>query len=129
MNPHWLVILESSDALNVDGENAVSVSEYVPVEGPACTVVPQASRPGVSTLGVAALQPALALVATSLITMDVGTAGVSVLLIRSLLADSDFRPFGVTVQVQHEINCSSGLNVYTLVQMLPPLAPVLVRLL
>lgn len=64
----------------------------------------------------------------SLITMDVGCAGVSVLLTKSLLADRDTRALGVTVQEQHEISCSSGENVYTLAQMLPPVAPELVIL-
>ena len=79
-------------------------------------------------------------VASNLITIDVGTAGVSVLLIRSFFADSDTSPFGVTGHEQHEINCSSGEKVYTFAQIAPvvladvpdakpaPRAPLLVML-
>src|SRR5207302_5944870 len=44
---------------------------------------------------------------------------VSVLLIKSLRADREFSPFGVTGQAQQEINSSAGSNVYTLTQMRP----------
>ena len=77
-------------------------------------MVPQARIPGTKSaaVGVAALQPPEgAVLANSLTTMAVGTAGVRVLLIKSLLADSDVSPFGVTKQVQQEISCSSGENV------------------
>jgi hypothetical protein len=49
--------------------------------------------------------------AMSFTTMDVGCAGVSVLLTRSELADSETNAFGVTTHEQQEINCSSGENV------------------
>ena len=65
---------------------------------------------------------------SSLITMDVGTPGVRVLLIKSLRAESETNPSGVIGQEQQEISCSSGENVYTFVQMTPvnecrPLTP------
>ena len=63
-----------------------------------------------------------------MITIEFGTAGVSVLLIKSLRADSETRPLGVTVQAQQEMSCSSGENVYTFTQMLPPVVPVFVML-
>src|SRR5207248_11614203 len=70
--------------------------------------------------GVAGLQtPATGKLVSSLTVMDVGTPGVSVLLIRSLRADSEFSPFGVTGQAQHEIISSAGSNVYTLTQTRP----------
>ena len=84
--------------------------------------------------------PPTGTLAYSLITIDVGTAGVSVLLIKSLLADSETSPFGVTGQEQHEIICSSGEKAYTFAQMAPvvlalvpaakpaPLAPLFVML-
>jgi hypothetical protein len=57
---------------------------------------------------VAALQAAVAAdVATSLITIDVGTAGVRVLLIKSVRAEREASAFGVTGHEQQEINCSS----------------------
>jgi hypothetical protein len=49
--------------------------------------------------------------ASSLITMDVGTPGVRVLLIKSLRAERETNPSGVTGQAQQEINCSSGEKV------------------
>jgi hypothetical protein len=57
--------------------------------------------------------------ASSLITTDVGTPGVRVLLIKSLRAESEFNPSGVTGQAQQEISCSSGEKVYTFTQMFP----------
>ncbi len=102
-------------------------------------VVPQARRPGLNVFvpvpAVAALQ-VVPEVAISLTTTAVGTPGVKVLLIRSLRTDREASPLGVTGQAQHEINCSSGENVYTFTQMLPfcvgndvvELAPVLVML-
>jgi hypothetical protein len=41
-------------------------------------------------------------------TIEVGVAGVNGLLIRSLRAESETSPFGVTGQEQQAINCSSG---------------------
>ena len=105
-------------------------------------VVPQAAIPVSSTLApvptVDALQPASVPVvpelASNFTTMEVGTPGVRVLLIKSLRAEREMSPSGVTRQVQQEINCSSGENTYTFAQMLPfcvgnatvELAPVLV---
>ena len=67
-------------------------------------------------------------VATSLITIEVGIAGVSTLLIRSFLADSDTKAFGVTRQAQQETSSSDGSNVKTLTQMLPAPRPVVLLL-
>jgi len=50
-------------------------------------------------------------VATSLITIEVGIAGVSGLLIRSAWAESAFSPFGVTRQAQQAISSSAGSKV------------------
>jgi len=93
-----------------------------------------APAPGNTTVD--ALQEGLPDDATSLTTIEVGTPGVSVLLIMSLRAESDMSAFGVTLQEQQEINCSSGENVYTFAHRLPfcvgkvsvELSPVLVRL-
>ena len=49
-------------------------------------------------------------VASNLITRAVGTAGVSVLLARSFLADKETSPFGVTGQEQQDTICSSGVK-------------------
>ena len=58
---------------------------------------------------VAALQlPFTPLEPTSFTTAALGRIGVSVLLTRSLLTDSEAKPFGVTRQVQHDTSCSSG---------------------
>ena len=48
------------------------------------------------------------LIATSLTTTDVGTTFVRVLLVRSRLTPRLATEFGVMVQVQQEISCSSG---------------------
>src|SRR5450631_3929197 len=61
-------------------------------------------------------------VARSLITSALGMAGVRVLLARSLLADNETRPFGVTGQEQQETICSSGVKAYTFAQMAPVVA-------
>src|ERR1700719_3366351 len=85
------------------------------------SVVPQASMPRSNTVGgvpaVAGLQtvkaPVLSVpgrLAISLITMDVGTAGVRLLLIRSDLAERELSPFGVTRQAQQPISSSCGSN-------------------
>ena len=57
--------------------------------------------------------------ATILITIEVGIAGVSTLLIRSFLAESETKAFGVTRQEQQATSSSDGSNTYTLTQMLP----------
>jgi len=75
-------------------------------------VAPQARSPGASWVGagVAALQVAKA-VATTLIVIDAGTAGVRGLLISDLVTDSDCNALGVMEQVQQEISSSDGSNV------------------
>jgi len=110
-------------------------------------VVAQPVKPVVNGLPalptVAALQMGAAEL-SSLTTMEVGTAGVRVLLIKSLRAESETSAFGVTVQEQQETSCSSGEKTYMFAQMLllviaaalltasptttGTLAPVLVRL-
>src|ERR1019366_3603632 len=120
MNPQRVVIRVSSAALKVDGVKAVSVTPYVVaglpgVTGKAWMVVPHAAIPVLRGLpsvpAVDALQEGPPAVATSLITMDVGTPGVRVLLIRSLRAEREASPSGVTGHAQQEINCSSGEKV------------------
>jgi hypothetical protein len=69
--------------------------------------------------GVAALQVTVVSVASSFTTMEVGCVGVSVLLTKSALTDSETSPFGVTGHEQHETNCSSGENAYTFTQRFP----------
>jgi hypothetical protein len=49
--------------------------------------------------------------ASNFTTIELGTAGVRVLLIRSARAESETRAFGVTTHLQQEISCSSGENV------------------
>src|SRR5205807_7325761 len=49
INAHWLVSLESSEALRVDGVNAVSTNALVPL-GSMWIVVHQAARPGANVL-------------------------------------------------------------------------------
>ena len=75
-------------------------------------MVPQARRPAakLATGTFDALQ-AVPAVVTIFTTIEVGCAGVNVLLTKSPFADSDTRAFGVTVHEQQEINCSSGENV------------------
>jgi hypothetical protein len=63
-------------------------------------------------------------VAINFTMIEFGRAGVNVLLIRSETADSETRAFGVTVQEQQEINCSSGEKAYTLAQMFVNAPPV-----
>src|SRR5574338_943163 len=107
---------DNSPALRVAGENAVSVLPD------ALKVDPQASIPAVSAPGAAAefvQLPPTGTLASNLMTIEVGIAGVSGLLIRSDCAESDTRPFGVTGQEQHAIICSSGENAYTLAQIAP----------
>ncbi len=53
-------------------------------------------------------------------------AGVSGLLTNDFSTDKEIKAFGVTVQVQHEINSSAGSKVYKLAQRVCPLAPLLV---
>ena len=78
-----------------------------------CSVVPQASKPDATELAVAALQIG-SFVANTLITTDVGIAGVKVLLINDLRTDKDCKALGVIEHVQHETISSCGSNVYTL---------------
>ena len=51
--------------------------------------------------------------------IEVGVAGVSGLEIKSLTADRETNPFGVTGQEQHDTNSSSGENTYTFAQTAP----------
>jgi hypothetical protein len=105
------VILVNSPALRVAGRNAVSVKAMVAgvVAVLLWSVVPQASMPDASGPGAAAelvqLVPPAGTDARSLMTMEFGTAGVRVLLMRSVFAESDTSPLGVTGQEQQEINC------------------------
>src|ERR1041385_9246396 len=132
MLAHRPVMLRSSPALSVAGENRDSVTLGVLIPaGAKCKVVPQASMP-----------PCRAFVAgsdaTSLITAELGTTCVNVLVSRSAPTERCTNAFGVTRQEQHDTSCSSGENVYTLTQRLPtggpkpgpcsgaPLRPVLV---
>jgi len=88
-------------------------------------VMPQASMPSSSVLGRLTVPTARAAavglqtvkappvavwgtIETSLTTIEVGMAGVSTLLIRSFLADSDTRAFGVTRQEQQATSSSDG---------------------
>jgi len=122
MKPQSAVMRVYSAVPSVAGVKAVSVTANAPATGVACRVVPHARRPVAAVPWTDALQEP-PLVDTNFTTIEFGTAGVSVLLIKSVLAESDTRAFGVTVHEQHEISCSSGENVYTLTQMLPPEAP------
>src|SRR5262249_30538004 len=127
MNPQSEVIRVSSAALRVAGANCPSVSANPPgVVDRAWIAVPQASRPGLRASPVtdAALQAPMK--DTSLTTIELGTAGVNVLVATSLRADNETKAFGVTTQQQQEINCSSGENPYTATLRLPPLAPLFV---
>jgi len=54
--------------------------------------------------------PAESAVASSLITIDDGEPGVSVLFIRSARAESESSPFGVTMQEQQANISSAGSN-------------------
>src|ERR1039458_8246809 len=105
----------SSPALKVAGVKAVSVTEYVPAAADvlAWSVVPHAAIPdtivGVPASRAELLQlPPTGAVASNLITMEVGLPRVSGLMIRSLLADKDTKPLGVTGQEQQETTSSLG---------------------
>jgi len=86
-------------------------------------VVPQASKPvrrlavvkavaGLQTVRLRFVaETGAGVVATNLITIEVGIAGVSGLLIRSAWAESAFSPFGVTRQAQQAISSSAGSKV------------------
>ena len=146
MNAQRPVMRANSAPLKVAGVKAVSVTPKVVagvpgVTGKAWIVVPHAASPG--TIGAAvpavdALQDAAVVpsVDSSLTTIDVGTPGVRVLLIRSFRADSETNASGVTRQLQQEISSSLGSNVYTFTHRFPfwvgkatvELAPVLVML-
>ena len=136
MNPQSVVIRCNSARLKVAFVKAVSVTPYVVagvpgVIGKTWMVVPQAAKPGTKTLVAAgaadgpgnttvdALHVGAPDEASSLITMDVGTPGVRVLLIKSLRAERETNPSGVIGQVQQETSCSSGEKVYTFMQRLP----------
>src|SRR5437660_257619 len=119
MNPQNEVRRASSPALKPGCANWVSVTPNVTVVvGAAWIVVPQATIPAArlatGTLDALQVVPDVAIIFT---TIEVGRAGVRVLLMRSLTAESDTNAFGVTVQEQQEINCSSGEKAYTFAQM------------
>src|ERR1017187_6618553 len=124
MNPQNEVRRANSPALKPACVNAVSVTVGVPA-GTAWTVVPQATMPAArfatGTLDALHEVPAVAINFTMI---EFGRAGVSVLLMRSWTAESEIRAFGVTVQEQQEINCSSGEKAYTLAQMFVNAPPV-----
>src|SRR5437016_2851301 len=103
MKEHRLDRRACSPGLRPAGLKGTSV---VPVPTtPRCSLVPHASSPRDSPAAEAVdaelLQlPLTGTVDTSFTTIDVGTAGVSVLLITSFFIDSDTRPSGVTGQEQ-----------------------------
>ncbi len=116
MKLHRVVMRASSAELSIVSENGVSVTPNVPEGVPTVTGVewidvPQADKPPASAreagVTVDALQVGCA-EASSFTTMEVGTPGVSVLLTRSLRAESETSPFGVTKQEQQDTSCSSG---------------------
>jgi hypothetical protein len=112
----------NSPALSVAGLKAVSDPKNVPAATAAWVEVPQASIPDARAPGDAAelaQDPPTGALASSLITIAVGTAGVSVLLVRSWRAESETSPLGVTGQEQQEIICSSGENAYTFTHSAP----------
>ena len=85
-------------------------------------VLAQAAKPGASGLSMLPAVDALQTdpdVPNSLITIDVGTPGVRVLLIKSLRAERETSASGVTGQEQQDTICSSGENAYTFTHMLP----------
>src|SRR5262249_23704259 len=125
--PQSEVIRASSAALRVAGAKRPSVNANPPgVVDRAWIDVPQASRPVARAPGAEALQAPVK--DTSLTTIELGTAGVNVLVATSLRADNETKAFGVTTQQQQEISCSSGENPYTATLMLPPEAPLFVML-
>src|SRR4051794_5947714 len=103
----------SSPWLRMNGWNGASVRcrGALPA-GPAWIFVPQALKPGaIAALFRVAAEPAqlepVCSVGITFTTMLVGTAGVRVFEIRSLITESETSAFGVTAQEQHEISCSS----------------------
>jgi hypothetical protein len=106
---------------------------YVPAGEPGSRVVPQMSRPSCRIFGM--VEPATPMacmalivvlglqtvyappvtvpgtVASTLMTSDVGIAGVSTSLIRSFFADSETKAFGVIKQEQQATSSSDGSNV------------------
>src|SRR5262245_52345414 len=104
MKPQSEVIRASSAALRVAGAKRPSVNANPPgAVDRAWIAVPQASRPGARApaVTVAALQAPTK--DTSLTTIELGTAGVNVLVATSLRADNETKAFGVTTQQQQEI--------------------------
>jgi hypothetical protein len=108
-------------------------------------VVPEITRPATGVgdpakRAEAEQLPAIGAVPTILITIAVGVRGKSGSLMRSDLAESETKPFGVTGQEQQETISSVGSKAYTLAQTAPvtvasvpvvnpaPWAPVLVIL-
>jgi len=113
--------------LSIAAEKGVSV--LVGPAGPTWIVVAHAASPrdrfaAVAIAAEAVHVPPAGLVANNFTTSAVGTAGVSVLLIKSCRADSDTSPFGVTGHEQQDTICSSGEKAYTLTQNAPVVAAV-----
>lgn len=113
------LMLANSCSLSVALKNGVSVTARPP--GAVWMVVPYASIP--FTIGkavppmvasaallvqVVPVKVSVAPVFTSFMTTELGRTPVRVLLIRSLVTESETSPFGVIRQEQQEINCSSG---------------------
>jgi hypothetical protein len=130
MNWQVWVSLVSSDPLSVASLSGLSPMLRGDVARLTCRVVVHPCRPFVKVriVGVAALQLEFCptILGTSFITSDDGIEGVSVLLIKSLRAESDTSAFGDTRHEQQDTIAPPGLNAYTLTHILPPEAPVFV---
>lgn len=115
------LMLANSCSLSVALKNGVSVTARPCTPGAVWMVVPYASIP--FTIGkavppivasaallvqVVPVKVSVAPVFTSFMTTELGRTPVRVLLIRSLVTESETNPFGVIRQEQQEINCSSG---------------------
>jgi hypothetical protein len=122
MKPQKLVRWVNSPALRVEGVNGVSSSvrvvvvtgfthqfELVVVVVIGWVVVIHAASPGARVVIEEALQaPPLAVVASSLITIELGTSPVPVLLRILVFRENDSRASGVTVHVQQASSSSVG---------------------
>src|SRR5579871_2812678 len=133
MKPHRAVMRLKSTALNVAGVKGVSTTKAgVPPTVAAWDVEPHANMPVIwasrATVEASQTFPVAGALPINLMTTELGMAGVKVLLIRSFFTESETNPFGVTRQLQQEISCSSGENVYTFTQRLLLLAPEFDRL-
>src|SRR5437016_6894069 len=116
MKLHEVPSLLNSPTLSVAGLKEVSVTPYVTgAVGSAWGVVPHAANPSECVAVITApaeLEQLLftGTVLSSLITIELGTPGVRVLLIRSFRADNETRPLGVTGQEQQATISSAGSN-------------------